>query len=282
MLKKLFLLPIAGSLLLAGCSTTKVDPYLNDPPEYIYAKGHQYLQKNDYTDALKAYQSLDSQYPFNPLTQKGDLESVYAYYENDDPAMAMTAASRYIKVYPNAANLDYAYYMTGVINFENGRGFLQRYLPYNMSQHNAPNYTYAFNDFATVINNYPDSPYAPDARRRMIYLNNTLAQYQLNVANMNFAYKAYVAAANRAQNVLINYPTSPMRQQALQLMIKSYQALGLNDLADSINQVLALNNSGTQSSNIDASSPSFVPTGTIKIAPIPASPNNMNLPNSNF
>lgn len=241
MLKKLLLVPIAAGLLLVGCSTNKVDPYLNDPPDYIYAKGHTFLQKSDYNDALAAFQSLDSQYPFNTVTQKGDLESIYAYYQNDNPAMSVTAASRYIKIYPSSPNLDYAYYMMGVVNFENGRGFLQKFFSYDMSEHNAPNYTNAFSNFSTVVTGYPNSPYASDARRRMIYLNNTLAQYQINVADLDFRYKAYVSSINRAQDVLLHYPTSPVTEQALQMMIQSYNALELTDLAASTEQVLKLN-----------------------------------------
>lgn len=241
MFKKICLLPVAAAFFLAGCSTQKVDPYLGDSVQYIYAKGHNYLQKGNYNDALTAYQSLDSQYPFDPLTQQGDLETIYAEYANDNPALAVTAASRYLKIYPSGPNQDYAYYMMGVVNFENGRGFLQKYFPYNMSQHNANNYSQAFSNFATVINTYPSSPYASDARRRMIYLNNTLAQYQMNVADLEFKQQAYVAALNRAKNVIIEYPTSPVTEEALQMMIQCYKKLGLNDLAQSSEQTLQLN-----------------------------------------
>lgn len=228
-------------LLLTACSTNKVDPYLGDEPSYIYAKAHYDLQHGDNNNALIGYQSLDSQYPFNAYTQKGDLESIYAYYDNDNPAMSITAASRYLKVYPTDANADYAYYMMGVVDFENGRGFLQKYFPYIMAEHDADNYTSAFNYFSTVVTQYPKSPYATDARRRMIYLNNTLAQYQLNTAYFSYQQKAYVATIARAENVLMNYPMTPQTEGALQLMIESYNALGLTDLANSTATVLKYN-----------------------------------------
>ncbi len=240
-MKKIYLLLPCLSLLLSACSSDKVDPYLGDDPSYIYAKGHSALQTGDNTDALTAYQSLDSQYPFNPYTKKGDIESIYAYYENDNPAMAITAASRYMKVYPGDANSDYAYYMMGVVDFENGRGFLQKYLPYNMAEHNAQNYINAFNYFNTLTQQYPKSPYSSDARRRMIYLNNTLAQYQLDTAQFYFNQKAYVAAINRAQSILIHFPTTPQTEQALVVIMQSEQKLGLPDLAASTASVLKLN-----------------------------------------
>lgn len=241
-IKILGLLSVIPIALLTACSTTKTDPFAGYPADYIYAVGHDALQNGHWSSALDAYQSLDSQYPFNVYTQKGDLDSIYAHYENNDPALALTEASRYIKVYPNdPQGLAYAYYMMGVVNFDNGRGFLQRYFPYQMAQHNATNYTTAFNDFNIVVTNYPTSVYAPDARRRMIYINNVLAQFNMNVAQYYFKQHAYVAAANRAIDVIYNYPTSPITEDALNMMIQCYNELGLTDLSASTQQVLKLN-----------------------------------------
>jgi outer membrane protein assembly factor BamD len=241
-MKKTLLALLCSSLFLTACSSdTKPDPYLGNTADYIYAKGQTYLHKGDYNDAITAYQSLDSQYPFEPYSQKGDLALIYAYYKNDQAALALTAADRYIHLYPSDPTVAYAYYMTGVVDFENGRGFLQRRLPYDMSQRNPDNYTSAFHSFNQVVTAFPSSPYAQDARRRMVYLNNTLGQYQLNVADFYLERKAYVAAANRAQNVLINYPQTPAVQGALEVIIQSYQALGLPDLAKNYQAILNKN-----------------------------------------
>jgi outer membrane protein assembly factor BamD len=241
-MKRTLLALICSSLLLTACSSgTKPDPYIGDSPDYIYAKGQAYLHKNDYNDAITAYQSLDSQYPFEQYSQKGDLALIYAYYKNDQAALALTSADRYIHLYPTDPNVAYAYYMTGVVDFENGRGFLQRRLPYDMAQHNPDNYSTAFHSFNQVVVDYPSSPYSQDARRRMMYLNNTLAQYQLNVANFYLQRKAYVAAANRAQVVLLNFPQTPAVQGALEVMVESYQALDLPDLAKNSQAILNKN-----------------------------------------
>jgi outer membrane protein assembly factor BamD len=233
---------ICTSLFLTACSSNvKTDPYNGDDPLYIYAKGQTYLHKNDYSDAITAYQSLDSQYPFETYSQKGDLALIYAYYMSSQPALALTTADRYIHLYPTDPTVAYAYYMIGVVDFENGRGFLQRRLPYDMAQHNPDNYTSAFNSFAQVVISHPSSPYAQDSRRRMIYLNNTLAQYQLNVANFYLDRHAYVAAAGRAQIVLLNYPQSPAVQGALEVMVQAYHNLGLPDLEHNAKALLATN-----------------------------------------
>ena len=131
--------------------------------------------------------------------------------------------------------------MMSVVDFENGRGFLERYFPYNMADHNAGNYVQAYHSFDTVITQYPQSPYAPDAKRRMIYLNNIMAQYQYKVGEFYFEKQAYVAAANRGLNVLLHYPQSPVVEPALELMLDSYQKLHLDDLATQTAQMLALN-----------------------------------------
>lgn len=236
----LALIPCALTLILSGCGDEK-DPYQGMTPQVIYATGHSKLQEGSYSAALKAYQSLDSQYPFTDETKRGDIDSVYAYYQNDDPAMAMTAAARYLKQYPGDPHADYAYYMMGVVNFENGRGFLQTYFPYDMAQHEAANYTNAFNNFSTVVTQYSASPYATDARRRMVYLMDTLAQYNLNVAQFLFSQKAYVGATQRAWDVVIHYPSTPQVKPALALIAQAYRELGLQDLAASTTAVQALN-----------------------------------------
>jgi outer membrane protein assembly factor BamD len=233
---------VAALPLLNACSQDKSDPFQGYSADYIYAVGHDALQNGHWATALEAYQSLDSQYPFNSYTQKGDLDSIYANYRDNESALALTEAARYIKVYSTDTNgVAYAYYMMGVINFDNGRGFLQRYFPYQMSQHNAANYTTAYNDFNTVVISYPNSPYAPDARRRMIYINNVLAQFDMNVANFSYQQQAYVSAANRAIDVILTHPTSPITEDALAMMIKCYEKLGLPNLAASTRAVLELN-----------------------------------------
>lgn len=234
-------IPTCFLLLLTACASNKADIYAGDDPAYIYAVGHHDLQEGNYNSALIAYQSLDSQYPYTEYTKNGDLESIYAYYQNDKPALAAVAATRYLKIYPDDPHADYAYYVMGITDFDNGRGFLQKYFPYDMSQHNAENYQKAFNYFNIVYTQYPKSPYADDARRRMIYLNNTLAQYNLNVAQFLFEQNAYVAAVNRAQIILLNFPNTPQAKSALILMGKAYTLLKLPDLAQSTAQILAMN-----------------------------------------
>lgn len=230
-------------ILLAGCAANKktVDPYQDKPPEVIYETGLQYLNKGNYSDAIKTFQSLDAQYPFNPFTQKGDLGLIYAYFSQDNEAMALATAERFISMYPSNPNITYAYYITGVVHFNNGRGFLQRHFPYDMAEHCITNYEAAYKSFAMLATQYPNSPYTQDARRRMIYLDQAMAQFQLNIATFYLDRKALVAAANRATNVVLHYPNAPQVKSALLIMLQAYHALELPDLTKKTAQIIVLN-----------------------------------------
>ena len=238
---RLLIILLGLTLILSGCNSSKKDPYIGLSAPYIYATGHNNLSSNDYNDAIIAFESLNSQYPFSQYSQKGDLEIIYAYYLADQQALALASAQRYLKLYPNSNNTAYAYYMIGVIDFNNGRGFLQRYFPYQMDKHNANNYVNAFNNFNIVVTQYPKSHYAQDARRRMMYLLNTMARYNLLIGQYYYQRGAYVAAAQRAREVLLKYPTSSETEKALELTIRSYQKLKLYHLAYINDQVLKLN-----------------------------------------
>ena len=238
---RLLIILLGLTLILSGCNSSKKDPYIGLSAPYIYATGHNNLSSNDYNDAIIAFESLNSQYPFSQYSQKGDLEIIYAYYLADQQALALASAQRYLKLYPNSNNAAYAYYMIGVIDFNNGRGFLQRYFPYQMDKHNANNYVNAFNNFNIVVTQYPKSHYAQDARRRMMYLLITMARYNLLIGQYYYQRGAYVAAAQRAREVLLKYPTSSETEKALELTIRSYQKLKLYHLAYINDQVLKLN-----------------------------------------
>lgn len=228
----ILLLSLFGFLLLSACaSDEKKDPYEGLKAQKIYTIGHDFLKDNDYSDAIKAYESLNAQYPYSNPSKDGNLELIYAYYLSGDPALSLAASSRYLRLYQDAPDAAYAYYMAGVIEFNNGRGFIQRYFPYDMSAHAAENYHSAINSFENVINHFPKSQWTADAKRRKAYLINTLAKHQVNIAQHYYSLEAYVAAINRAQYTLIHFPRSASSKQATKIMINAYRQLGLNALA---------------------------------------------------
>lgn len=229
------------SLLMVACSGNGKDQYKGQNAHYIYASGHKYLQKGDFSEAKDAFESLNSQYPFEKSSKQGDLELIYAYYKIDDPALALAASERFLRLYPNDPGAAYAYYMSGVIDYNNGRGLLETYFPYEMSRHLASNYITAYNTFKIVITQFPKSPYAKDARRRMIALKNIMAQFQMNVAEFYFKRGAYVATIDRAKRIIINYPRSTSVLPAIKLTETCYNKLGLTKLANSMKALYKAN-----------------------------------------
>ena len=228
-------------MVLGGCATDQKDPYKGQSAPLIYATAHQKMKKGYFNDAGTAYESLNTQYPFGQYAKKGDLDIIYAYFMTNQPALALASAERYIKLFPADPNLDYAYYMMGVIRFNNGRGFLQRKLPYSMDEHDPSPLLESYQAFAQLTQQFPKSPYVPDAERRMIYLYNTMAQFNLNIARFYFQIEAYVGALNRAKEVILHYPRSSNTQEALKLMAACYQKLNLNQLYQQTQSLIKLN-----------------------------------------
>ncbi len=220
---------ITGCMILSACSTTK-DPeilYKGQSPLQIYTGGEQNLVAGQYDKAVSHYEGLDALYPFSQYSEQAMLDSIYAYYKAGDYATAAATAERFTHVYPANPHVDYAYYMKGVAEMIQDRPFSQRYLPMDLSLRDLVSPKKAYADFALLIEKFPNSVYVPDARQRMVYLRNLFAQRQVEIAQFYFERHAYVASANRANIALKKYPGSPSEKQALELVQKSNQALGI-------------------------------------------------------
>lgn len=219
---------ITGCLLLSACSSTK-DPeilYKGQSALQIYTGAEQNLAAHKYDSAISHYEGLDALYPFSQYSEQAMLDSIYAYYQSGDYATAAATAERFTHVYPANPHVDYAYYMKGVAEMIQDRPFSQRYLPMDLSMRDLVSPKKAYNDFAVLIQKFPNSIYAPDARQRMVYLRNLFAQRQVEIAQFYFVRHAYVASANRANVVLTQYQGTPAEKQALEIVQQSYQALG--------------------------------------------------------
>ncbi|MGH8644702.1 MAG: outer membrane protein assembly factor BamD, partial [Gammaproteobacteria bacterium] len=178
---------------------------------------------------------------FGEFSKQAQLDLAYAYYKTEESASAIAACDRFIKFYPTSSNVDYAYYLKGLANFNQGKGLAQRYLPNDPSQRDPGASLQAFRDFTELTKRFPNSRYLRDARKRMMYLRNILAQHEVNVANFYLWREAYLAAANRALYVVENYQQAPAMPDALTLLVRSYKALQLEDLAADAMRVLERN-----------------------------------------
>lgn len=244
-MKKL-LLCLLLSLGLVACSTTKTvqDPgaaFKGQSEQQIFDGAQKALKKGDYSKAIKHYEALDTLYPFGKYAQQAQINSIYAYYEDDDYASSIAAADRYIHLYPMDQHVDYAYYLRGLAEFYQNRGFLEKYVRTDFSQRDLSALRQSFLDFSQLVYRFPKSPYTPDARARMIYIRNLIAMHILETGQFYYARDSYVAAANRANQVIRYYQESIAVPQALDLLAKSYLKLAEYPAAERALNVLQLN-----------------------------------------
>lgn len=211
----------------------------------FYAEAKEKLTDGNYPAAIELFESLEARYPYGRFAQQAQLEVAFAYYKDQEQASAIAAAERFIKLHPNHANVDYAYYIRALSNFNDNWGLLsyvtQDLLSQDMSERDSKASRESFDNFRILINRFPDSKYAPDARQRMAHLLNVVAMSEVHIARYYFARKAYIAAANRAQHAVKEYPNTPAAEEALHIMMQSYEALGMIDLRDDAARVLKLN-----------------------------------------
>jgi len=241
-LVRLFTVALLSTFLFACSSKAKKkDPYQDIAADVIYEKATVALNKGKYSKAVEAYESLDAQYPFGEYTEKAHLDIIYAYYRFNELPAAMRSADRYIRLHPRSPYLDYVYYMRGLIKYTESIGFAARYLPLDLTQRDSNNEQASFGYFQEFLSLYPNSPYAPDARQRLVALRNNLAQQQLNIAEYYMRRSAWLAAANRAQGVVEHYPQTPAVNKSLAIMVVAYDKLDMTDLAKQSQEVLQLN-----------------------------------------
>jgi outer membrane protein assembly factor BamD len=232
-------------LALAGCSIfsrdRKGDPLDTMPVEQLYDRGVNALDSGNFDMAARTFQRLVARFPFGPYTEQSQLNLAYAQFKDDKPEDAYSTINRFIKTYPTHRHVDYAYYLRGLINFDRSGGFLERHVGLDMATRDQSNVRQSFDDFGALVNRYPQSRYAPDARQRMVHLRNMMARSDLGIALYYLKRGAYVAASNRAKDIIETYPQSPQAGDALAVMMLSYAQLGQEKLSGDARRVLELN-----------------------------------------
>lgn len=235
---------LALGLFLGACSNTKDEPtdeYAEWSAEQFYTEAKQALIEKRYEKAVKLYEKLEARYPFGRYATQAQLDIAYAYYKNDEPDSAIAAADRFIKLNPTHPNVDYAYYIKGLVNYNRGIGFLDRFLPTDSSQRDPGSALDAYKEFEELLRRFPNSRYADDVRQRIVSLRNNLAMYEIHVADFYMRRQAYLAAARRCAEVIRKFQRTQAVPLALQTMETAYRKLEQNDLADAVARVYAFN-----------------------------------------
>jgi len=228
-------------LLAAGCALEPVDETKNWSPDRIYSAAREELDSKNYQKAIGYYEKLESRYPYGRFAQMAQIETAYAYWKDGEVAQALAACERFIKLHPDHSSVDYAYYLKGRINFNEDLGLMGYLAPKDMTERDPQAAREAFDAFRELVTRFPQSQYAADARARMNYLVNAPASAEVNVAEYYLRRGAYVAAVNRAQFALINYPEAPAIERALKVLVKAYDEMGLADLRDDARRTLDKN-----------------------------------------
>lgn len=245
-LKSVFILFLA--ITMSACSMIDVFSYDEDVNTKVgwsaadyYNDAKSDLDNASYERAIENYEALEIRYPFGRYAEQGQIDLAYAYYKHSEPDSALATASRFIRIHPKHKNIDYMYYLKGLINFNRGIGFLERYLPTDTSQRDSGAAKESKGDFETLIRRFPNSAYAADSKQRIIALRTNLALYNLNVADYYMRRGAYLAVVNRSQHIIEEYQRTTAVPRALLIMIEAYKKLDMNDLAVDAQRVYDLN-----------------------------------------
>lgn len=231
----------AGVVFLSACSTTVKDPTADWSPNKIYAEAKDELSSGAYDKAVVLFEKLEGRAAGTPLAQQAQLDKAYAHYKAGESVLAIATLDRFIKLHPASPALDYALYLKGIVNFNDDLGLFSALTRQDLAERDQKAAKDSFEAFKELVNRFPDSRYAPESSQRMNYIVNSLAQSEVHVARYYFERRAYLAAINRAQTAITDYQGVPALEEALFIMVKSYDALGMTALRDDTQRVLEKN-----------------------------------------
>ncbi len=232
---------VGFALALAGCGLL---PEVKDETagwnaDRLYQTAHEAMLQGNYTRATKLFDQLEARFPYGRYAQQAILESAYSNWRGNEQAAAIAAADRFIRTYPNHPNVDYAFYLKGLVHFREDQGLFGYVYELDLAERDPKEMKSSFAAFKELTARFPDSQYYQDSIARMRYLNNALGMYEVNVARYYYKRGAYVASANRAQGALLSYPQTPANEHALDLLRDSYDKLGMPQLAEDSQKILA-------------------------------------------
>lgn len=230
-------------LFVGGCGLLpdQIDETAGWSANRLYSEAKDAMSDGSYDKAIKLFEKLESRYPYGTYAQQAQLDIAYANYKQDEPAAAIAACDRFIRLHPNHPNVDYAYYLKGLANFNEDLGLLGKVSRQDLTERDPKAATESFDAFKELVTRFPNSRYAQDAAARMNYLVNAMAAHEVHVADYYLRRGAYVAAVDRAQNALKTYPDAPANEEALFIMVKAYDALSMTDLRDDADRVMHKN-----------------------------------------
>ncbi|WP_240494499.1 outer membrane protein assembly factor BamD [Azonexus hydrophilus] len=237
------LLAVFAIAIFAGCSSnpTEHDETAGWSAGRLYAAAKEAQGEGSWETATKMLEKLEARYPYGRFAQQAQLELAYVYWKSNEPGSALAAADRFIKLHPNHPAVDYAYYLKGLVNFNEDLGLVGHLSNQDLTERDPKAAREAFDSFKELVTRFPNSKYAADSIKRMNYLVNALASLEVHVARYYMKRGAYIAAANRAQVAVETYPQAPAIEEAMFILVAAYDKLGMNDLRDDAERVMKKN-----------------------------------------
>jgi outer membrane protein assembly factor BamD len=239
------LAPIALAATLAACGATQAEKDAASPVEKLYADAMEDAETANYDRAIKSLDRIEGKAAGSILAQQAQLELAYLYWKTSDKVQALSTIDRFIKLHPSSPALDYALYLRGIVNFNDDLGFLGNLSGQNLAERDQAAARESYQSFKQLVEQFPNSKYTEDARLRMNYTVNTLAEYEVRVASYYMRRTAYVAAANRAKESVLEFPQTASTPEALAIMVAAYDKLGLTVLRDDAQRVIDKNFPGS-------------------------------------
>lgn len=239
------------SAMLFSCAGIDKDETADFSAKELYEEAQLAIDSAEFQTAVKHLESLEARFPFDPYAKQAQLDIAYAYYKFDELDQATSAVERFARLHPRDPHMDYVYYLKGLINFNRGQGLLDAWFPREPSRHDPAVLEQAFNDFATLVRRFPNSTYAGDANQRMIYLRNQLAKKEILIAQFYIERKSWLSSAKRAKAVIERFPNTIWTKDALDILLLSYQKLGLTDLAADTQRIIDYNDFSDIATTID-------------------------------
>ncbi len=229
---------LACAFVLSACSSSVKDPTANWSPNKLYSEAKDEANSGAYDKAILLFEKLEGRAAGTPLAQQAQLEKAYAQYKTGEQAQSIATLNRFMKLHPASPAFDYALYLKGMVNFNDNLGLFASISRQDLAERDQKAAKESFESFKELATRFPDSKYTPDARLRMSYSVNSLAQSEVHVARYYYSRGAYIAAINRAQTAIADYRDVPALEEATYIVYKSYAALGMTQLRDDTRRIL--------------------------------------------
>ena len=227
MIRKYLATYLLMASFLQGCSfldkmLEEEDTTVGLTAAQLYQEGKEFLNLEDFNNAIRYFEVLESRFPFGKYSTQAMLDLSYAYYASDQRDQSIVEVNRFIRLYPNHPEVSYAYYLRALANFDKDANVLTRFFGYDPSRYDVTALKESFNDFSIVVNKYPNTKYAEDSLNRLVYIRNQIARSELYIAEYYNKRSAHVAAIERIKYMLENYGGTPSTEKGLLILIDSY------------------------------------------------------------